>query len=124
MRSSERQTLKGYDMKKISAVISALVMCICIFTGCDGSHTITGSWQLTGAITIDGHTLSADDIGEMSIEVTEEGDVNIVYGGDERISLWSKDKELFTLESLLSKLDGDTISIPIPELGTLTFTKK
>lgn len=111
-------------MKRISAVIFALVMCISMFTGCDVSHTITGSWQLTGAITIDGHTLSADDIGEMSIEVTEEGDVNIVYGGDERISLWSRDKELFTLESLLSKLEGDTISIPIPELGTLTFTKK
>ena len=111
-------------MKRITAVVSALLMCICMLTGCDETHTITGSWKLTGAITIDGTTLSADDIGEMSIEVTEDGDVNIVYGGDERISLWSKDKELFSLESLLSKLEGDTISIPIPELGTLTFTKK
>lgn len=111
-------------MKKATAVISALVLCICLFTGCDGAHTITGSWELTGAVSIDGATLSADDIGEMSIEVTEDGDVNIVYGGDERISLWSGDKELFSLESLLSKFDGKSISIPVADLGTLTFTKK
>ena len=111
-------------MKKTVSLALVVLLLIGMLTGCDETHTITGSWKLTGAITIDGTTLSADDIGEMSIEVTEDGDVNIVYGGDERISLWSKDKELFSLESLLSKLEGDTISIPIPELGTLTFTKK
>lgn len=124
MRNDKRQKLKGHKMKKATAVISALILCICLFTGCDGTHTITGSWELTGAVSIDGTTLSADDIGEMSIEVTEDGDVNIVYGDDERISLWSGDKELFSLESLLSRFDGKSISIPVADLGTLTFTKK
>lgn len=97
-------------------------MCISMITGCSGDN-IMGSWKLIGCLTSDGTVLPAEDFGNMELKIKSNNEVVVVMNDKEQSSAWFYEGDMLVIDSMVAQFDGKTITMPIADIGTLTFTR-
>ena len=110
------------NLKHIATAILLTLMCVSIFVGCS-NDSILGSWKLTGCVTADGSVIPAEEFGNMELKIKSNGEVIIVTDDGQQTSAWFYEGELLVIDSMISQLDGNTLTMPLADVGTLTFKR-
>ena len=107
---------------RIAAALALAIMCVSLIAGCT-RRSIMGSWKLTGCLVSDGTVLPAEDFGNMELKIKSNNEVVIVTNGKEQSSAWFYEGDMLVIDSMVCQFDGDYITMPIEDIGTLTFKR-
>ncbi len=108
--------------KHIVTAIMLILMCVSMLVGCT-NDSVLGSWKLTGCVTTDGSVIPAEEFGNMELRIKSNGEVIIVTDDGQQTSAWFYQGELLVIDSMISQLDGNTLTMPFADIGTLTFKR-
>ncbi len=111
-----------HTAKHIVTTIILLLICVSTLTGC-ANDSVMGSWKLTGCATSDGNIIPAEEFGNMELKIKSNGEVIIVTDDSQQTSAWFYEGELLVIDSMVSQLEGNTLTMPLANIGILTFKR-